>query len=108
MSDTNKQYVSDNNSLSGSLPEDLFDLQKLQLFYIPNNFMSGSIPESMGHLEKLFFINFSSNQLTSSLPYRDCRRYCFLLSAVLLCDLEKNRISCNNEKELLSFEFIHS
>ena len=56
------------NNLSGSIPECIGDLVKIQDLVLYQNFLTGNIPESIGNLEDLRFLDLSWNKLTGSLP----------------------------------------
>ena len=56
------------NNLSGSIPECIGDLVKIQGLVLYQNFLTGNIPESIGNLDDLQFLDLSWNNLTGSLP----------------------------------------
>ncbi|MGE5340786.1 MAG: Ig-like domain-containing protein [Candidatus Omnitrophota bacterium] len=58
----------DSNRLSGPIPGSLGKLSQLQLLLLGQNQLSGSIPSSLGNLSSLKLIELSSNRLTGSIP----------------------------------------
>ena len=56
------------NNLSGSIPECIGDLVKIQGLVLYQNFLTGNIPESIGNLDDLQSLDLSWNNLTGSLP----------------------------------------
>lgn len=62
-------YVND-NKLSGSIPDSLSRLRKLEVLYLANNRLTGPVPAaSLSSLPKLQWLDLiSANQLTGSIP----------------------------------------
>ena len=56
------------NSLSGSLPSEIWELSSIRWFYVYNNKLTGSIPEDFGNLSLLNRVFFEGNMFTGSLP----------------------------------------
>lgn len=56
------------NQLSGSIPETLGNLEKLETLSLWGNQLSGSIPASLGSLSNLETLSLSFNQLSGSIP----------------------------------------
>ena len=90
-----------NNKLSGSLPDELFDLTELQVLSLyseqyqsngsenPNaNHISGSLPSKIGQLKNLVILYLDGNDMTGSLPAElaDCE-------SLIVCDLYSNQFS---------------
>ena len=59
-------------NLSGSLPENIGDLEHLEALWINGNHLSGEIPESMGNLMNLELLYLSDNNLSGSIPESLC------------------------------------
>ena len=59
-------------NLSGSLPENIGDLEHLEALWLSSNQLSGEIPESMGNLENLELLYLSENQFSGIIPQSLC------------------------------------
>ena len=57
-----------NNNLSGTLPDQLGDLQNLRLLALYKNNLSGSIPTTLGNLGHLYYLDLQQNQLSGQIP----------------------------------------
>ena len=57
-----------NNQLNGLIPTTLFYLSNLNYLYLFKNQLSGSIPDNIGNLSQLRVIYIFSNKLTGSIP----------------------------------------
>jgi hypothetical protein len=57
------------NNLSGSLPDDLRFLNKLQYCLLNNNSLSGAIPDGVNHLTGLEILDLSNNGFTGNIPH---------------------------------------
>ncbi|XXG58762.1 hypothetical protein AAC387_Pa04g0989 [Persea americana] len=64
------------NLFTGSIPNHLGKLQKLELFNLSNNRLSGQIPESFGNLTRLYSLYLDGNDLQGSIPWSlgNCQR----------------------------------
>jgi hypothetical protein len=60
-------WISD-NSLSSSLPPELFSLPRLYYFELDGNYLTGRIPEGIEHLSSLVYFRLDSNYLSSTIP----------------------------------------
>lgn len=56
------------NNLSGSIPESLGSLSKLQSLLLYQNSLSGPIPDSLGSLRVLYTLDLSNNELSGPIP----------------------------------------
>ena len=56
------------NHLTGSIPADLGSLSNLYLLYLGDNKLTGSIPTELGNLRNLEYMEISNNQLTGIIP----------------------------------------
>ena len=56
------------NNLSGSIPEEIFNLPLLEYVYFSNNKFSGAIPSTIGNGPQLKDIWFEDNLLTGNIP----------------------------------------
>jgi hypothetical protein len=56
------------NSLTGSIPPELGNLNLLEFLLLNNNHLTGEIPKTFENLSSLLGCNFSYNELTGSLP----------------------------------------
>ena len=56
------------NNLSGMIPSELGDLDKLRSLYLHNNQLTGSIPTQLGSLDSLEQLNLGGNQLSGMIP----------------------------------------
>jgi Leucine-rich repeat (LRR) protein len=57
-----------NCTLTGLLPENIWDLQDLEIFDFQDNAIGGTIPQSFGTLGVLRELKFKNNNLTGTLP----------------------------------------
>ncbi len=57
-----------NNNLTGMLPPELGDMQKLTFLYLQDNQLSGSIPGNIGNAPDLRRLHLSNNALTGPIP----------------------------------------
>ena len=67
-------YLSDimNCNLSGSLPENFGDLEKLEALWLNGNQLNGEIPVSFGNLVNLELLYLSNNNISGSIPDSFC------------------------------------
>ena len=67
-------YLSDvmDCNLSGSLPENIGDLEHLEALWLNGNELSGEIPESIGNLTNLQQLYLSDNHFTGNIPDSFC------------------------------------
>lgn len=56
------------NSLSGTIPESIGNLESLNYLSLGNNSLTGEIPESMGDLINLISLSLDNNTLSGSIP----------------------------------------
>lgn len=56
------------NHLSGSIPEEIGNLRKLERLGLFKNNLEGNIPRTIGKLENLKYLDLSFNQLSGSIP----------------------------------------
>lgn len=56
------------NQITGSIHDDIKNLESLTQLELNNNLLSGSIPESIGSLESLQILDLSHNRLSGNLP----------------------------------------
>lgn len=66
-------WEADNCSISGSLPENIDDLDSLAYLDVQQNYITGVIPETLGDLTNLEYLNISGNQLIGDVPNNFCR-----------------------------------
>ena len=59
-------------NLSGTLPENIGDLEYLEALWLNGNMLTGDIPESIGNLSNLELLYLSDNQLTGFIPESFC------------------------------------
>lgn len=57
-----------NNSLTGALPQELWQLSELRYLSLSHNLFSGQIPAGIGFLSKLYRLDLAKNQLSGPLP----------------------------------------
>jgi len=57
-----------NNGLAGEIPEDLYELTKLEKLYLFKNKLEGTISPNIGKLMSLTHFHMSHNKLTGSIP----------------------------------------
>ncbi|GAX27171.1 hypothetical protein FisN_13Lh278 [Fistulifera solaris] len=66
---TNLEHVDlGENELQGPLPQGLYNLANLQYLYLHSNFLTGTISESIANLFNLRNLYLSNNQLTGAFP----------------------------------------
>ncbi len=56
------------NNLSGTLPDNLGDLQDLYYLQLNNNSLSGALPSSLGSMGKLQYVQLQNNGFSGGLP----------------------------------------
>lgn len=56
------------NNLTGSIPDEFFDLEYLQMFNFSKNSITGSISPKIKNLKQLTYIDLGSNKLTGTIP----------------------------------------
>ncbi|KAF5727082.1 LRR receptor-like serine/threonine-protein kinase [Tripterygium wilfordii] len=61
-------YFQDLRNMTGTFPDLLFGLPKLQFVYIRNSKLSGPIPEKIGKLAQLGALSLGGNRFTGSIP----------------------------------------
>ena len=61
-----------NCNLSGSLPENIGDLEYLEALWLNSNQLFGEVPVSIGNLTNLELLYLSDNQLSGSIPENLC------------------------------------
>ncbi|GLT35956.1 hypothetical protein SLA2020_103640 [Shorea laevis] len=66
--DLSKSMYLFNNQLSGSIPDSIEQLSKLESIDLSDNQLNGSIPNSFGQLSKLKSMDLSYNQLSGRIP----------------------------------------
>jgi Leucine-rich repeat (LRR) protein len=65
----NLQYLDlSKNSFTGSLPSSLGSLKNLAFLYVFDNNMSGSVPSAIGNLTELNYMNLESNSFSGRIP----------------------------------------
>ncbi|CAN6480419.1 unnamed protein product [Victoria cruziana] len=57
-----------NNQLSGSLPREFGNLQKLHILRISSNNLNGSLPYDLGNCENLIELDLSRNMISGAIP----------------------------------------
>ena len=67
-------FLSDimNCNLSGSLPENIGDLDSLEALWINGSDLTGEIPESIGDLDNIQLLYLADNKLTGNIPESIC------------------------------------
>ena len=63
-----RQLALSNNGLSGSIPEELWDLGALEVLVLDRNALSGHIPRKLDGLAKLTDLFLASNELSGPIP----------------------------------------
>ena len=63
-----RELALSNNSLTGTIPAELGNLDGLEQLSIINNRLTGSIPAELGNLANLRVLNLNNNQLTGTIP----------------------------------------
>ncbi len=58
----------DNNSLTGSIPPELGDLENLRRLYLNDTGLTGSLPPELGDLGNLRRLKINSTSLTGPIP----------------------------------------
>ncbi|XP_051140097.1 receptor-like protein EIX2 [Andrographis paniculata] len=76
------------NQLSGSIPQQVFELKGLISLNLSKNALEGQIPPNIGDMEKLESLNLSRNQLSGAIPESLAR-----LSFLQVLDLSHNNLS---------------
>ncbi|OQU88704.1 hypothetical protein SORBI_3002G077400 [Sorghum bicolor] len=56
------------NMITGSLPPEFSNLEKLEVLTIHDNNLTGSIPEAFSNLANLYLLNLSKNKLSGNIP----------------------------------------
>jgi Leucine-rich repeat (LRR) protein len=56
------------NLLTGTIPEELYNLTKVTSFSVDTNRLSGTISTSIGQLSNLEFFRVSTNDFTGTIP----------------------------------------
>lgn len=56
------------NSLSGPLPPEIVEMQKLKLLDLRNNYLTGEIPQEIGELDSLEVLDLSMNHFKGKIP----------------------------------------
>uniref|UniRef100_M4CSR4 non-specific serine/threonine protein kinase n=1 Tax=Brassica campestris TaxID=3711 RepID=M4CSR4_BRACM len=59
----------ENNSISGSIPNDIGNLIGLQEFWLSENLLEGPIPASFGKLSGLMALSVHTNRMSGEIPY---------------------------------------
>ncbi|KAH7661107.1 Non-specific serine/threonine protein kinase protein [Dioscorea alata] len=77
-----------NNSLSGSLPNNLAEFKSLKFLDISNNMFSGELPVDIGQLKSLQNLSLARNNFTGSLPDS-----IGMLASILSLDLSYNHLT---------------
>ncbi|EPS66923.1 hypothetical protein M569_07852, partial [Genlisea aurea] len=77
-----------NNNITGSLPDELGRLSKLQTLDLSNNRFSGSLPSSLGHLKSLQYMKLNNNSLYGVIPISLAN-----ITQLSLVDLSYNNLS---------------
>ncbi|KAJ0075463.1 hypothetical protein Patl1_35213 [Pistacia atlantica] len=57
-----------NNDLSGDIPSEIGDLQRIKAMNLSNNFLSRSIPKSFSNLKSIESLDLSHNKLSGQIP----------------------------------------
>ncbi|PRP89557.1 hypothetical protein PROFUN_00821 [Planoprotostelium fungivorum] len=60
--------ITRNSDLTGGLPSDIGNLQRLQVLDLSFNSLTDSIPRSIGSLSSLTYLNLTNNQFTGKIP----------------------------------------
>ena len=58
----------ENNNLVGTIPEEIGQLERLDVLILANNQLSGTVPDAIGNLFNMFFIVLSDNNLSGEFP----------------------------------------
>jgi len=77
------------NNLHGTIPNELFQLTKLNTLYLARNNLGGTIPSEIGLLTDLEFIGLQHNQFTGTVPTSHMGKMLKLKAL----HLEKNKLS---------------
>nr|XP_027114476.1 receptor kinase-like protein Xa21 isoform X1 [Coffea arabica] len=87
--ETLRVYKLSFNSLQGTIPMEIGNLNKLKILEINNNQLSGSLPMGMFNISSLEVIGLQGNSLSGSLPVGICSR----LQGLTSLDLSYNDLS---------------
>ncbi|KAF5464006.1 hypothetical protein F2P56_014122 [Juglans regia] len=79
-----QEFGIEDNHIQGSIPTDLWHLQKLTILYLGANNFKGSVPQKVFNLSTLQVIGFEENSLSGYLPSLDLRQSCPNLEIILL------------------------
>ena len=90
--------------LTGTIPEDLCEIDSLIWLNLRNNYMIGSVPSCLKNLQHLWFLELSNNSFTGpcpDLPFAQYTGYCDLQDGdrtqaanAYVCPLPPNSGSC--------------
>ncbi len=58
----------DNNNISGNIPPEVGDLNDLTILFLDNNDFTGTVPSSFGNLGKLEILYLDNNDLSGAIP----------------------------------------
>ena len=83
------------NNLTGFIPKEIENLSNLEWFKLFQNNFKGNIPEEIGHLDKLNILDFSDNKLNGNIPR----------SIIGLTNIETFRVYNNNLEGSIPKEF---
>jgi len=90
------------NNLEGVLPNEIGDLQDIELLLLSGNKISGEMPQELLNLNNLEELNLNGNQISGSLNYDFSK-----LNNLKILDLSSNKLTGNlpeNIDELLALE----
>ncbi|KAF5464004.1 hypothetical protein F2P56_014120 [Juglans regia] len=85
-----QEFGIEHNHIQGSIPTDLWQLQKLTTLYLGANNFKGVVPQKVFNLSSLKLISFQANSLSGYLPSLDSGQSCPNLEILALA---KNKLS---------------
>ncbi|XP_044508939.1 leucine-rich repeat receptor protein kinase HPCA1-like [Mangifera indica] len=90
-------------NFSGIIPEEIGNLTELSFLALFSNFFSGAIPPSLGKLSRLYWLDLADNQLSGTIPVSTQNSLGLdLLKNVKHFHLEKNHLSGSIPPQLFS------
>ena len=86
--------------LTGTIPEDLCEIDSLIWLNLRNNYMIGSVPSCLKNLQHLWFLELSNNSFTGpcpDLPFAQYTRHCDLGDIPFTCPLPASASACKGD-----------